>query len=171
MTTPNGSYSEGQTTRLRELLQAYGRNPLRWPEDDRRRFARLLREPSHLPVEEACDAAIIDKALDLAGPVPVPEPRGAKQRLLERVRAHNAATSAHPGYQGVAVPALAGWQRAMAAGIMVVALVGGIMAGQTSETVALVAEFAGLTTASSGSEILDLVLALPAGPADDGGVL
>ena len=41
--------------RLAQLLQAYGRNPLRWPEADRQRFAGLVRAPQRLP---AADAAV-----------------------------------------------------------------------------------------------------------------
>ncbi len=65
--------------RLAEVLAAYGRNPLRWPEADRVRFANLLREPELLPRDLSADADQLDKLLDTATAAAIAEPEGARE--------------------------------------------------------------------------------------------
>jgi hypothetical protein len=154
--------------RLQEVMNAYGRNPLRWPEADRVRFAHLLRQPGLVPDELGSDADQLDKLLDLAGPQAIAEPQGARARLLQRVAAEAQITSAlHAD-----APRVTGWRRAMqpqalvAAGMLAASIVVGVFVGINAETGALLAD--SLQLPSPSDELLDVVL-LDEG--EDGGLL
>ncbi len=155
--------SAADRQRLDEMLQSYGRNPLRWPDADRQRFAGLVRAPQLLPAEAAAGADALDRLLDLAGAAAMPEPAGARARLLQRV-----ASEPQLATDVTALPPLGGLRGALAAGMLAASIAIGAFIGLDTgagETLA------GSLTASSGAdEVLDLVLADPA-ELDDGGVL
>lgn len=149
--------------RLEQLLQAYGRNPLRWPEADRERFAGLVRAPQRLPAAEAAEADGLDRLLDLAGPMRLGEPAGARARLMQRI-------SAEPQLADdiAAPPPLGGLRGLLAAGLLAASLVLGAFIGLDTDIGNAIA--ASIETGTGTDEVLDLVLADPAQP-DDGGVL
>ena len=84
----NNSKGQGNAgeARLAEVLAAYGRNPLRWPEADRVRFANLMREPGLLPSDLSTEADQLDKLLDAATAASICEPEGARNRLFQPLR-------------------------------------------------------------------------------------
>ena len=149
--------------RLEQLLQAYGRNSLRWPEADRKRFAGLMRNPQQLPSGAATEADSLDRLLDLAGPARMAEPTGARTRLLQRV-------SDEPQLADdiTAPPPLGGLRGMLAAGMLAASLALGIFIGLDTDFGNTIA--ASFETGTSADEVLDLVLADPA-ELDDGGVL
>lgn len=155
--------SAADRQRLDELLQAYGRNPLRWPEADRQRFAGLVRSPQLLPAEAAAGADALDRLLDLAGAAPMPEPDAARARLMQRIAAEpQLATDV------TAPPPLGGLRGLLAAGMLAASIAIGAFVGLDTSAGEMLA---GSLSASSGAdEVLDLVLADPA-ELDDGGVL
>jgi hypothetical protein len=161
--TPETNLSVERQQRLEQLLQAYGRNPLRWPEADRQHFAGLVRAPHLLPAAAAGSADELDRLLDLAGPAHVGEPSGARARLLQRV-------SGEPQLADdiTAPPPLGGLRGWLAAGMLAASLVLGAFIGlDTSAGNTLAASF---QAGSSADEVLDIVFADP-DELDDGGVL
>lgn len=86
--TDNNDKCQGSAddARLAAVLAAYGRNPLRWPEADRVRFANLLRKPELLPETLSAEADTLDKMLDMATAAGIAEPDGARDRLLAAIK-------------------------------------------------------------------------------------
>jgi hypothetical protein len=155
--------SAADRQRLDQLLKAYGRNPLRWPEADRQRFAGLVRAPHQLPAEAAAQADQVDRLLDLAGAAAMPEPSAARARLLQRVAAEPQLAS-----DVTAPPPLGGLRGLLAAGMLAASIAIGAFVGLDTSAGEMLA---GSLSASSGTdEVLDLVLADPA-ELDEGGVL
>jgi len=160
---PRNNLPAASRQRLEQLLQAYGRNPLRWPEADRQRFAGLVRSPQQLPADIAAEADGLDRLLDLAGPARMDEPAGARARLLQRV-------SAEPQLADdiTALPPLGGLRGMLVAGMLAASLVIGVFIGLGTDAGDNLA--ASLQTGAGADEVLDLVLADPA-ELDDGGLL
>lgn len=155
--------SPADRDRLDMLLAAYGRNPLRWPESDRQRFAMLVRAPHLLPADAAASADGLDRLLDLAGPARLTEPSGARARLMQRVKGEpQLATDI------TAPPPLTGLRGLLAAGMLAASLVLGAFIGVDTDAGTTLAD--SLSAPSSTDEVLDVVLADPA-ETDDGGVL
>ncbi len=154
--------------RLRQVLDAYGRNPLRWPERDRVRFAGLLRSPAELPADIAAEADTLDKLLDRAGPSAVPEPQGAQARLLQKVAAQariagdgRASAGVRFSWRDMFQP-----QALFTASVLVVGIIAGIVAGADADTGFALADI--LQLSPLPDDIVDTVL-LTEG--DDGGIL
>jgi hypothetical protein len=154
--------SSADEQRLHELLAAYGRNPLRWPEADRQRFAGLVRAPHLLPAGPAGEAAELDRLLDAAGPGQLPPHPGAHDRLMQRI-AGEPQLSSDPA----APPPVRGFRAMLAAGMMAASIALGIFVGLDTTAVATLAE-ALPGQASASDEVLDLVLS---DQLDEGGVL
>jgi hypothetical protein len=148
--------------RLRELLAAYGRNPLRWPEADRQRFAGLVRAPHLLPNGLASQAAELDRLLDASGPGPLQPPAGAHDRLMQRI-AREPQLDTDPA----APPPVTGMRAMLAAGMMAASIALGVLIGLDTTAVSTLADaLPGQTSAAD--EVLDLVLS---DQLDDGSVL
>lgn len=138
------------TQRVCELLQAYGRNPLRWPDADRARFAHLVRNPAALPEVEAREAAELDMLLDAADARTVLPGEGARQRLL-------AAVSHEP--QKVAFgtrPPLTAGRGLFAGALLAASLAIGVFAGLATEVGPTLAGSIQLETAATDFLGLDL---------------
>lgn len=150
--------------RLSEVLSAYGRNPLRWPEADRVRFANLLREPELLPVDLSTEADQLDKLLDLATAGAIGEPEGARDRLLSAI-------AAEPGIARAAA-IKSGWQfgflphQLLAAGTLAASIMLGVFVGISTDAGTLLADSLQLPAASD--DVLDVVLV---DDSDDGSLL
>ena len=154
--------SAGDAARIEALLQAYGRNPLRWPEADRLRFAHLVRAPHLLPQAAAGEADRIDRLLDLAGAAAVLEPAGARTRLLQRISAEPQIiddVTTPPPFTGVRA-----W---LAAGMMAASIAIGAFVGLDTNAVTTLAD--ALQVETPGDDVLAVVLAIDAD--DEGGVL
>ncbi len=155
-------FSSADEQRLRELLAAYGRNPLRWPEADRQQFAGLVRAPHLLPEGLASQAAELDRLLDASGPGPLQAPAGANGRLMQRI-ASEPQLDADPA----APPPISGMRAMLAAGMMAASIALGVFVGLDTTAVSTLAD-ALPGQASSADEVLDLVLS---DQLDDGSVL
>ncbi len=153
--------------RLAEVLAAYGRNPLRWPEADRVRFANLLREPELLPQHLSVEADALDKLLDAATAASIAEPPGARDRLFSAVKTTRGAAAPAAMYdrrsfwRSAFLP-----QQLLVAGTLAASVMLGVLAGVGTEAGSFLADSLQLPGASD--EILDVVL-LEDG--DDGGLL
>lgn len=155
----NNSKGQGSAgdARLAEVLAAYGRNPLRWPEADRLRFANLLREPELLPRDLSAEADQLDKLLDAATAADISEPEGARDRLLSSI-------TAGPGTAGPAVMhgIKSSWysgflpHQLLAAGTLAASVMLGVFVGISTDVGTLLADSLQLPTASD--EVLDVVL-------------
>ena len=153
----NNGEGQGATDRVRlaEVLAAYGRNPLRWPEADRLRFANLLREPGLLPRDLSSEADQLDKLLDTAGAAPVAEPDGARDRLLTAIAAEKqAAVAANGGKTGW--PSIFLTQQLLAAGALAASIMLGVFIGAGTEAGMLLAD--SLQLPGVGDDVLDVVL-------------
>ncbi len=143
--------------RLAEVLAAYGRNPLRWPEADRVRFANLLREPELLPRDLSTEADQLDKLLDATTGAGISEPEGARDRLLARITAGtDAARSAAmhgsgPGWQFGLLP-----HQLLAAGTLAASIMLGVFVGIGTDAGTLLADSLQLYGATD--DVLDVVL-------------
>ncbi len=157
----NASAAQGSArdARLAEVLATYGRNPLRWPEADRVRFANLLREPGLLPRELSTEADRLDKLLDMIPAADIAEPEGARARLL-------ALTTEKPGNLR-AEPARGGkrksrWQsgflpqQLLVAGTLAASIMLGVFVGADTEAGSVLADSLQLPVATD--EVLDVVL-------------
>ena len=153
--------------RLAEVLAAYGRNPLRWPEADRVRFANLLREPELLPLDLSAEADQLDKLLDMAASASISEPEGARGRLLSSITTGS----------GTAGPAVtdgsrSSWQfgflphQLLAAGTLAASVMLGVFVGISTDAGTLLADSLQLPAASD--DVLDVVLV---DDSDDGSLL
>lgn len=153
--------------RLAEVLAAYGRNPLRWPEADRVRFANLLREPELLPRDLSADADQLDKLLDTATAAAIAEPEGARNRLLSAIAAGS----------GTAGPAAkhrrkSRWQsgflpqQLLVAGTLAASVMLGVFVGVNTDAGTLLADSLQLPAATD--DVLDVVLI---DDGDDGSLL
>ena len=166
-----GNHNARQTgsaldARLAEVLAAYGRNPLRWPEADRVRFANLLREPELLPEHLSAEADALDKLLDAATAASITEPPGARDRLFSAIRTQEVTPSAamydrKPFWRSAILP-----QQLLVAGTLAASVMLGVLAGVGTEAGSLLADSLQLTGASD--EVLDVVLVEDS---DDGGLL
>ena len=143
--------------RLKAVLEAYGRNPLRWPEADRVRFAGLLRNPELLPAELSAEADILDKLLDSATAASIAEPQGARDRLLAAVR--SPATTMHPAPASTHRP----WrefgimpQQLLVAGTLAASVMLGVFAGINTDAGGVLAD--SLRLPASTDDVLDVVL-------------
>jgi len=153
--------------RLAEVLAAYGRNPLRWPEADRVRFANLLREPELLPLELSAEADQLDKLLDMSAAAGISEPEGARARLLSCITTGSGTT-------GLAAMhgSRSGWQfgflphQLLAAGALAASIMLGVFVGISTDAGTLLADSLQLPVASD--EVLDVVLV---DDSDDGSLL
>ncbi|WP_108879505.1 hypothetical protein [Anderseniella sp. Alg231-50] len=153
--------------RLAEVLAAYGRNPLRWPEADRVRFANLLREPELLPGDLSAGADQLDKLLDTATAVAIAEPEGARDRLLSAV-------AAEPDASGTALMhgGKSRWQsgfrpqQLLVAGTLAASVMLGVFVGAGTDVGTILADSLQLPAATD--DVLDVVL-LDDG--DDGSLL
>ncbi|NNJ75944.1 MAG: hypothetical protein HKP56_12375 [Anderseniella sp.] len=153
--------------RLAEVLAAYGRNPLRWPEADRVRFAHLLREPELLPQDLSAEADQLDKLLDAATAASISEPEGARGRLLSSI-------TAGPGTSGLAAMhgRKSSWQsgflpqQLLVAGTLAASVMLGVFVGINTDVGTLLADSLQLPAASD--EVLDVVLV---DDSDDGSLL
>ena len=154
--------------RLAEVLAAYGRNPLRWPEADRVRFANLLREPELLPRDLSAEADQLDKLLDTAATVAgIAEPEGARERLLSaietenngvgRVAMHNRTSRWHAGFRP---------QQLLAAGTLAAGVMLGVFVGVSTDAGTLLVDSLQLPLAAV--DVLDVVLI---DDGDDGSLL
>ncbi|MGB7206480.1 MAG: hypothetical protein WBD37_13490 [Anderseniella sp.] len=152
-------------TRLQQVLSAYGRNPLRWPQEDRIEFADLLRKPELLPTVLSAREHELDRLLDAAGPLVAPEPAGARNRLLERI-AEEKSRSQSETFAHQIHPGIFNFQRAMAAGVLAASIAVGIFAGLDSDRVSVLADSLQLQTGSDS--VLDVVLIEDS---DEGGLL
>ena len=142
---------------LAAVLAAYGRNPLRWPEADRLRFASLLRKPELLPETLSAEADTLDKMLDMASAAGIAEPDGARDRLLAAI------TSA----PDVVQPAIADergpfWrpgflpQQLLVAGTLAASVMLGVFVGLGTEAGGLLAD--SLLLPGTTDDVLDVVL-------------
>ena len=167
-----GNHKTGQTgsardARLAEVLAAYGRNPLRWPEADRVRFANLLREPELLPEHLSVEADALDKLLDAATAAGIAEPKGARDRLFSAIKTTKSAappSALHdrkPFWKSAILP-----QQLLVAGTLAASVMLGVLAGVGTEAGSLLADSLQLPGASD--EVLDVVLVEDS---DDGGLL
>ncbi len=165
MTAPSKGHTvipAGDEARLEALLQAYGRNPLRWPDADRTRFAHLVRAPHLLPQSAAGEAHHIDRMLDLAGAAATDEPAGARARLMQRISREPQAVD-----DVTAPPPFTGVRALLAAGMMAASIAIGTFVGLGTEAVPALAD--ALQVPVAGDDVLDVVLAVQA--EYDGGVL
>jgi len=143
--------------RLAEVLAAYGRNPLRWPEADRVRFANLLREPELLPRDLSTEADQLDKLLDAATAAGISEPEGARDRLLSHITTKSDATGPAAMHGSGS-----GWQfgflphQLLAAGTLAASIMLGVFVGINTDAGTLLADSLQLPAASD--EVLDVVL-------------
>lgn len=143
--------------RLAEVLAAYGRNPLRWPEADRVRFANLLREPELLPGDLSTEADQLDKLLDAATAAAIAEPEGARERLFSAI-------AAGPGTAGSS--AMQRWksrwqsgflpQQLLVAGTLAASVMLGVFVGISTDAGTLLADSLQLQGATD--DVLDVVL-------------
>ncbi len=125
-------YTEHDLRRVRELIEAYGVSPQRWPEDERR-LAPLLNEP---PIAQMVrEETVLD---ELIGSAPAPAP---SQQLYNAVLSMPSGQSARAAFTFGIWPFRAAWQPATLA---VAALVAGIAAGQFTQVQSPVQEPAGL---------------------------
>jgi hypothetical protein len=153
--------------RLAEVLAAFGRNPLRWPEADRVRFANLLHEPELLPRDLSADADQLDKLLDTATAAAIAEPEGARDRLLSAI-------AAGPGAAGPAAKhrRKSRWQsgllpqQLLVAGTLAASVMLGVFVGVSTDADTLLADSLQLPGATD--DVLDVVLI---DDGDDGGLL
>lgn len=144
-------------TRLAAVLAAYGRNPLRWPEADRVRFAGLLRKPELLPENLTAEADALDKLLDTATATSIAEPEGARDRLLAAINAAPEVTEpvAPHGHETV-------WrsgflpQRLLVAGTLAASVMLGVFVGIGTEAGGFLAE--SLQLPGTSDDVLDVVL-------------
>lgn len=153
--------------RLAEVLSAYGRNPLRWPEADRLRFANLLREPATLPRDLSAEADQLDKLLDAATAAGISEPEGARGRLLSSIATgsgiagpaavHTGKSRWHSGF----LP-----HQLLAVGTLAASIMLGVFVGISTDAGTLLADSLQFPTASD--EVLDVVLI---DDSDDGSLL
>jgi len=153
--------------RLEQVLSAYGRNPLRWPQADRVHLAHLLRRPELMPVSATALADQLDQLLDVAGANAVPEPEGARARLVQRMTGEARQVPTPSGRSNLS------WWRAgvhpqglVAAGMLAASIAIGIFIGVDTSAGTLLAD--SLLWQSSSDEVLDLVLLEDA---HDGGLL
>jgi hypothetical protein len=150
--------------RLAEVLAAYGRNPLRWPEADRVRFANLLREPGLLPQDLSAEADQLDKLLDAATAASISEPDGARGRLLSAI-------SAGPGTDRPAA-IKSRWhigflpQQLLVAGTLAASVMLGVFVGINTDVGTLLAD--SLQLPAAADDVLDVVLV---DDSDDGSLL
>jgi hypothetical protein len=153
--------------RLAEVLAAFGRNPLRWSEADRVRFANLLHEPELLPRDLSADADQLDKLLDTATAAAIAEPEGARDRLLSAI-------AAGPGAAGPAAKhrRKSRWQsgllpqQLLVAGTLAASVMLGVFVGVSTDAGTLLADSLQLPGATD--DVLDVVLI---DDGDDGGLL
>lgn len=149
--------SARQDARLAEVLAAYGRNPLRWPEADRVRFANLLREPELLPGDLSTEADQLDKLLDTAAATGIAEPEGARDRLLSAIAAETdtAGTAARHGrtsrWQSGFLP-----QQLLVAGTLAASVMLGVFVGISTDAGSLLAD--SLQLPGVTDDVLDVVL-------------
>lgn len=161
-----GQASAGDA-RLAEVLAAYGRNPLRWPEADRVRFANLLHEPELLPRDLSAEADRLDKLLDTATAAAIAEPEGARNRLLSAI-------AAGPGAAGPAAKQRhkSRWQsgflpqQLLVAGTLAASVMLGVFVGVSTDAGTLLADSLQLHAATD--DVLDVVLI---DDGDDGSLL
>jgi|GEM_PF-1697310 len=153
--------------RLADVLAAYGRNPLRWPEADRVLFANLLREPELLPGHLSAEADKLDKLLDTATAASIAEPQGARDRLFSAIAATRDAAAPAAGHvrktfwrSGI-LP-----QQLLVAGTLAASVMLGVFVGAGTEVGSLLEESLQLPGASD--DVLDVVLVEDS---DDGGLL
>ncbi len=155
--TNNGNRRGGaDDVRLAEVLAAYGRNPLRWPEADRVRFARLLREPELLPRDLSDEADQLDKLLDAATAASIAEPAGARDRLISAVAAEKLvadvpAYGGRTGWRSIMLP-----QPLLAAGALAASIMLGVFIGAGTDAGVLLADSLQLPGATD--DVLDIVL-------------
>lgn len=153
----NNGKGQGATDRVRlaEVLADYGRNPLRWPEADRVRFANLLRKPELLPRDLSDAADQLDKLLDTAGAACVAEPVGSRDRLLSAIAAEKqaavAANGGKTGWRSVFLP-----QQLLAAGTLAASIMLGVFIGAGTDAGMLLAD--SLQLPGAGDDVLDVVL-------------
>ncbi|MEO1160481.1 MAG: hypothetical protein AAFW74_08495 [Pseudomonadota bacterium] len=154
--------------RLAEVLAAYGRNPLRWPEADRVRFANLLREPELLPEDLSADADQLDKLLDTATAAAIAEPEGARERLLSAVAAELATAGPALMHGGKSRWQQSGFrpQQLLVAGTLAASVMLGVFVGAGTDAGTILADSLQLPAATD--DVLDVVL-LDDG--DDGSLL
>jgi len=153
--------------RLAEVLAAYGRNPLRWPEADRVRFANLLREPELLPQDLSTEADQLDKLLDIATAASISEPEGARGRLLSSITT-GSGTTGPAAMHGSRSRWPFGFlpHQLLAAGTLAASIMLGVFVGINTDAGTLLADSLQLPTASD--EVLDVVLV---DDSDDGSLL
>lgn len=155
--TARNNNSTGQDARLAEVLSAYGRNPLRWPEADRVRFANLLREPELLPGDLSAEADQLDKLLDTATAAGIAEPEGARDRLLSAI-----AAEPHTAGSSVMYGRTSRWQsgflpyQLLAAGTLAASVMLGVFVGVSTDAGTLLAD--SLQLQSATDDVLDVVL-------------
>ncbi len=153
--------------RLAAVLAAYGRNPLRWPEADRVRFANLLREPELLPAHLSAEADALDKLLDTATAASIAEPQGARDRLFSAIKATQDTVPPAPVHDRKTF-----WrtgilpQQLLVAGTLAASVMLGVLVGVGTEAGGLLADSLQLPAASD--DVLDVVLVEDS---DDGGLL
>ncbi|MEM9471808.1 MAG: hypothetical protein AAGA00_07605 [Pseudomonadota bacterium] len=155
-TNNGGGNGATDSVRLAEVLAAYGRNPLRWPEADRVRFARLLREPELLPRDLSAEADQLDKLLDAAGAASVAEPEGARDRLMSVIAAEKGASarvtrSRIGGWPSILLP-----QQLLAAGTLAASIMLGVFMGAGTDAGLLLAD--SLQLPGTTDDVLDTVL-------------
>lgn len=170
MTAANNNAKDRGSTRdarLAAVLAAYGRNPLRWPEADRVRFANLLREPELLPEHLSAEADMLDKLLDTATAASIVEPQGVRDRLFSTIKAtRDTAPSAavhdrKTFWRSGILP-----QHLLVAGTLAAGVMLGVFVGVGTEAGSLLVDSLQLPGASD--DVLDVVLVEDS---DDGGLL
>ena len=153
--------------RLAAVLAAYGRNPLRWPEADRVRFASLLRNPDLLPEHLSAEADSLDKLLDMATAANIAEPEGARDRLLAAIKSapDKVQTAAKhdraPFWKSAILP-----QQLLVAGTLAASIMLGVFVGIGTEAGGLLAD--SLRLPATTDDVLDVVLVEDS---DDGSLL
>ncbi len=149
--------SSARDARLAAVLAAYGRNPLRWPEADRVRFANLLREPEQLPGLLSAEADQLDKLLDMAAAASISEPQGARDRLFSAIKATKGITPSaavhdrRTFWKSGILP-----QQLLVAGTLAASVMLGVFVGVGTEAGDLLVDSLQLPGASD--EVLDVVL-------------
>ena len=157
----NASAAQGSArdARLAEVLATYGRNPLRWPDADRVRFANLLREPGLLPREASTEADRLDKLLDMIPAADIAEPEGARARLLALATQKPVNLAAGPARGGMRKSR---WhsgflpQQLLVAGTLAASIMLGVFVGADTEAGSVLADSLQLPGATD--EVLDIVL-------------
>jgi len=151
-----GQGSAGEA-RLAEVLAAYGRNPLRWPEADRVRFANLMREPELLPSDLSTEADQLDKLLDAATAASICEPEGARNRLLSAI-APGSGTDGPAVMRGTKSRWHAGFlpHQLLAAGALAASVMLGVFVGIGTDAGTLLAD--SLQFPAASDDVLDVVL-------------